>query len=198
MPTGSDGDVDDLPDRYRFRKGWSGTTRLAASQTLRAAMSAHDGLIAVSEAAAEALMEIFVANAASITLMDRVEYRDLVNVGKLDPDMVRFPEGPRYPTSSYPAATRRLLELEGYISTDTELDVVREYLEQSPYDRPGCFMGVPIVADGEVRGEVFFLRVPDLPSYTAEDLEVAYDLATQFGAQLPALLAAHAELHPDW
>ena len=35
--------------------------------------------------------------------MDRVEYRDIVNVGWLEPGQARFPEGQRYPTSSLPS-----------------------------------------------------------------------------------------------
>jgi len=177
----------------RFRQGWGSSARIAASSTLRAAMSDKTELLPACEAAGEAFVEIFRADAVSVTLMDRLEYCDIVNVGWLEPGQVRFPVDQRYPTSTYPATTRRLLELEGYISTDSELDVVREYIEGSPFNRMGCFMGVPIVAAAEVHGEVFLWRDEGHPPFTSEDLPVAYDLATQFGGHLPALIRAQTE-----
>ena len=122
----------------------------------------------------------------SVTLMDRVEYRDIVNVGWLEPGQVRFPEGLRYPTSSLPATTRRLLELEGYISTDSELDVVREYIEGSPFNRMGCFMGVPIVRRAKSTVRFSSGVTPGTRHSSTKTYAVAYDLATQFGGHLPA------------
>jgi len=195
MPKGPDAGEDGSPsqesgDNARFRQAWGNSARLQASSTLRAAMKDKTQLLPACEAAGEAFLEIFQAHSVSVTLMDRVEYRDIVNVGFLEPGQTRFPEDQRYPTSSYPATTRRLLELEGYISTDSELDVVREYIEGSPFNRMGCFMGVPIVAAAEVHGEVFLWRDAGTPPFTGADLPVAYDLATQFGGHLPALIRA--------
>ena len=198
MPQSPSTDEGGLPSRAsgddnQLAQGWGSSDRLAASSTLRAAMSDKPELVPACEAAGEAFLEIFQAHSVTVTLMDRVEYRDIVNVGWLEPGQVRFPDDLRYPTSSYPATTRRLLELEGYISTDSELDVVREYIEGSPFNRMGCFMGVPIVAAGELHGEVFLWRDAGHPPFTDDDLPVAYDLATQFGGHLPTLIRAQQE-----
>lgn len=197
MPRGPDAEETASPSQGSVQE-WGSSERLQASSTLRAAMSDERELLPACEAAGEAFLEIFQAHSVSVTLMDRVEYRDILNVGWLEPGQVKFPVGLRYPTSSYPATTRRLLELEGYISTDSELDVVREYIEGSPFNRMGCFMGVPIAAVGEVHGEVFIWRDSGHPAFVNEDLAVAYDLATQFGGHLPALIRAHQELNPGW
>src|SRR5262245_45297681 len=191
MPdTGSEGSRAGQPDssEHRYRPGWGSSARLGASSALRAALAGKAQLNSACEAAGEAFMTVFTADAVSITLMNRDEYRDIVNVGWLEPGQVRFPEDQVYPTSTYPAATRRLLELEGYISTDVGLDVVREYTEGSPFNRMGCFMGIPIVAAGVVHGEVFLWRDDKHPPFTSDDLAVGYDLATQFGSHLPTLL----------
>jgi len=52
----------------------------------------------------------------------------------------------------------------------------------------GCFLGVPVVAAGEVRGELYLAREADAPVFTNEDVDAARDLATLYGAVLPTLL----------
>ena len=185
-------------DPYRYRQGWSASARLTASQRVREAVQQGSDLLEVAEHTAGIIREILVAARVSFTLMDEVEFRDLVNVGDLYQDQVRFPTHQTYPTSTYPAATARLLAHEGYISTSSGLDVIREYIETSTRPIVGCFMGVPIAAAGEVMGELFALRSPEAPPFLPEDLEVATDFATQFGTRLPALIAARSASDPSW
>jgi GAF domain-containing protein len=90
---------------------------------------------------------------------------------------------------SYPAATKRLLSHRGYISSDV-LAVVDEYRAQCPYTVPASFLGVPIVARGEVFGELFLTRSGEQPPLTQEDLELVMDLATVLGGRIPAVIDA--------
>ncbi|HVQ87491.1 MAG TPA: GAF domain-containing protein [Actinomycetes bacterium] len=175
------------PDPYLYRRAWSANTRDAASKRIRTVLDEASGLIPVAEAMGEAFLDIMVASAVSISLLDEDGYRDLVNVGKLGQGEVRFPNE-RYPISLYPAAAARLLARQGYISADGTLDLDADHPHLSAWAGVGCFMGVPIVAGAEVRGEVLMVRGKNNPVFSAEDLEVAGDLATQFGARLPELL----------
>ncbi len=173
---------------YRYLKGWSPAARVSAATRVRAAIANHDDLLSVSEAFAEATLELFVASASSITLLDDRGYRDLVNVGKLDPGDVRFPEDDPYPVVKFPRATELLLEGGGYLSASNDNEIYREFAAMWPQMPDGCFLGVPVVAAGEVRGELYLAREADAPVFTDEDVDAALDLATLYGAVLPSLL----------
>ncbi len=185
-------------DPYRYRRGWSATARVSASNRVRATVEQESGLVAVCEAAAEVVREIMVARSVSVLLMDESGYREIVNAGELNPDDVRFPTGERYPLSRYPLASARLLAREGYISADATLDVVKERAKPMHNATVGCFMGVPIVAVGEVRGELYLTRGIGEPVFTPEDLEINSDFATQLGTRIPALLQEIRRTQPDW
>jgi len=185
-------------DPYRYRRGWSETARLSASKRVRATVEQNSDLVTVCEATAEVVREIMVARSVSVLLIDETGYREIVNVGKLDPGDVRFPAGERYPLSTYPLASARLLARKGYISADGTLDVVQERAKSTESPTVGCFMGVPIVAVGQVRGELYLTRGKGKPVFTPEDLEITSDFATQLGTRIPALLKEIRQTHPDW
>jgi len=185
-------------DPYRYRMGWSAGARVSATQRVRDAVQEGSDLLEVSERVLEVIREVLVAARVTVTLIEGDQYRDLVNVGDLHSQQVRFPDHLVYPVSTYPASTAQLLAHEGYISTSSDLEVVREYIALAPQATVGCFMGVPIAAAGEVQGELFALRNPDAPPFMPEDVEIATDFATQFGSRLPELLAAKRASDPDW
>jgi GAF domain-containing protein len=155
---------------------------------VRAAISAHSGLLGVSAAVAEEIKELFMANACSITLIDERGYRDLVNVGELDPGDERFPPDEPYPTVQFPLSTAMLLEGGGYLSSSASSALYKEFQAMWPQHPAGSFLGVPIVAAGEVRGELYLSRAKDIPVFTSEDVDAARDLATLYGSVLPGLL----------
>jgi len=173
---------------YRYLNGWSPAARVSAATRVRAAISSHEGLLPVSEAFAEATLELFVASASSITLLDDRGYRDLVNVGKLDPGDVRFPEDDPYSAVRFPRSTQLLLEGGGYLSASNDNEIYHEFSAMWPQMPDGCFLGVPVVAAGEVRGELYLAREAHAPVFTNEDVDAARDLATLYGAVLPNLL----------
>jgi GAF domain-containing protein len=168
--------------------GWGPAARRNAAHRVRSAIGSNTGLLSVSAAVAEEVQELFVANACSITLLDDRGYRDLVNVGQLDPGDQRFPDDEPYSTIQFPLATKMLLEGGGYLSASASSALYKEFQAMWPQHPKGSFLGVPIVAAGEVRGELYLARSADLPVFTSEDVDAARDLATLYGSVLPRLL----------
>ena len=183
----SDGD---FADPFRYRKGWSASARLSAASRIRTAIANHHDLLTVSEAVAEEILDLFVATAASITLLDERGYYDLVNVGELDPGDERFPSDDPYPVVKFPLATKLLLEGGGYLSGSQSSALYQEFEAMWPQLPAGTFLGVPVFAAGELRGELYVARAAGEPVFTTEDVEAARDLATLYGAVLPELLQA--------
>ena len=175
-------------DPYRYRLGWGSAARLKAAERVRAAIAGHAGLLNVSAAVAEEIQDLFVANACSITLFDDRGYRDLVNVGQLDPGDVRFPPDEPYPALRFPLSTKMLTEGGGYLSASTSSALYKEFQSMWPQHPQGSFLGVPIVAAGQLRGELYIARAAGEPVFTDEDVDAARDLATLYGAVLPDLL----------
>ena len=177
-------------DAYRYRLGWGATARLKAAARVRAAIERHSGLLEVSAAVAEEIQDLFVADTCGITLLDAYGYRDLVNVGELAPEHDRFPEPRWYPAAQFPLATRMLVEGGGYLSSSASSALYQEFLAMWPQHPEGSFLGVPVMAAGEVRGELYLARAAALPAFTLEDVDAARDLATLYGSVLPTLLEA--------
>ena len=163
----------------------------AAVNRVRLALADVVGLLPVAEAAAIAIREAAGATAVGISLMDGSEYWDLVEVWPSAFSYERFPVNSRYPLTQYPAASERLLAGKGYFSGDAADEVMAEYRELWPEVSIGSIMGVPIVALGEVHGEVFLLRDAQAPAFTRDDMDLVAEMATYLGARLPALVASH-------
>ncbi len=177
-------------DIYHELRGWTATDRLAASNKLRSAMRRDSGLKRAAEATAETIRELMVAKSVSIVLLDDRGYRDLVNVGQLARGEHRFPEDEPSTANYYPAATARLLGGESYVTIGSARQMLADYRSRAPGQTIGSVMGVPVMRAGEVWGEVFILRDAKAPGFTDPDLDVACELAAQFGMQLPVLLRA--------
>jgi GAF domain-containing protein len=175
------------PDRYRFRRAWSTTSRADAASRVNAALRDAVGLIGVAEAVGEAFLEIMVASTVTVSLLETDMYWDLVTVGELGPGEMRFPDE-RYPMSYYPYAAQRLLAGEGYIQPDGALLIGPDHPHFENWAAVGSFMGVPVIAGAQPRGQILIGRGRSDPPFLTEDLEVASDLSTHFGAKLPALL----------
>ncbi|MFL6179714.1 MAG: GAF domain-containing protein [Actinomycetes bacterium] len=174
--------------RYTHRLAWGPSARMRARSRLREAIDARSDLLGVVEAAATVIREELAARTVTVTLLKDDYYRDLVKVGEFAPEEAVDPND-RFPVSEYPEATARLLAHEAYVSGSDGNEVVQEHLQIVPPDRVSGFMGVPIVAAGEVRGEVFVTRKATEPSFTTDDVSVARDLATELGSAFPDLLS---------
>ena len=150
--------------------------------------------MATSEALAEAFLQLFTAESCTVSLLDEGGYHDVVNVGKLAPHDQRFPDPDyRYPLEQFPLSTELLLARTGYLSVDTRSALYKVFQGMWPQMPAGSFMGVPIVARGTVRGEIYLARNVSQPGFTGEDVDVAKDLATTFGSALTGLLSNEAE-----
>ncbi|HEX5018891.1 MAG TPA: GAF domain-containing protein [Actinomycetes bacterium] len=181
-------DRDVEPDPYRYRLGWGPAARLNAASRIRNAIANNSGLLAVSEAVAEEMLDLFVAYAASITLLEEGGYRELVNVGYLEPGEQRFPDDPPYEVARFPLSTRLLLDGGGYLSASRSSALYQEFQAMWPGLLDGSFLGVPVFAHGELRGELYVARAAGEPAFIDEDVDAARDLATLYGAVLPDLL----------
>ncbi|HVQ89302.1 MAG TPA: GAF domain-containing protein [Actinomycetes bacterium] len=164
-----------------------------AFQLVRAAMSDAVGLLNVTRAAAEAISQLFSSWEITITLLDRDEYWDVVDMSVEQDGHPTFPNY-RYPLTDFPIGTSRLLAGKGYVSGDAADEVMVEYARQWPEVPAGSIMSVPIIALGGVHGEIFLVRDLETPKFNRDDLDLASELATLLGARLPALVAAYEEL----
>jgi GAF domain-containing protein len=164
-----------------------------AVDRVRRAMAGAVGLIPVVDAAATAICHEAGADGTGINLLDGREYWDLVEVWLEDRGYEHFPENTRYPSDRYPQATERLLSGKGYFSGDVADEVLVEYQLLWPELDIRSIMGVPIIALGEVHGEIFLLRLAGSPAFTRDDLDLVAELASILGARLPALLASYRE-----
>ena len=174
--------------RYAHRLAWGPSARMRARSRLRGAIEGKAGLLPVVEAAATVMCEELAARTVTVTLLQDDYYRDLVKVGEYAPEEAVDPDD-RFAAAEYPEATARLLAHEAYVSGTNGHKIIQEHMQIVPPTRVSGFMGVPIVAEGEVRGEVFATRRASEPSFTADDVEVARDLATELGIAFPTLLA---------
>lgn len=175
-------------DGERAARSWDATAKLAASNQLRSILDDEEGLRAVSEAAAEAVLRLMHAKAVSVVLLDDRGYRDVVNVGSLGPGEHRFPEDQPYPVGLYPVATTRLLAGEAYVTIGSSLETLASLQRRDAGSGIGHVMSIPVLHAEELWGELFLLRSINTPEFTTDDLDVACHLAAQFGTRLPVLL----------
>ena len=117
------------------------------------------------------------------------EIRTLINVGQLGPGEVRYPENEAYPTSDY-AEVRALVEGHTPYFNDaddpscdpTAANLLRELGKSSD-------VGVPIIVENEVWGEMWATRRPGEPPFGSSDADFLARIAGQF-----AVAIARAEL----
>lgn len=175
------------PPSARYHRGLTASARSDAIWHLVVSIDRYEELLPLVHGAAAIVVETMAASSAHITLIVDDQYYDLVNVGDLSVGLETFPERHFYPLDAFPSASRCLLTHRGYLSTD-DSEAVREYRAQTMFEVPASFLGVPIVAQGRVFGELFLARSADRPAFTREDLDLAMDLATVIGGRLPIVV----------
>lgn len=145
----------------------------------------------VLELAAEEALEAVGAASLSVSRyeIERNEIRTLINVGDLGPGEVRFPENETYPASDYELVRDLVENHRPYFNNadDPECDplavrLLRELGKASD-------VGVPIIVEGEVWGEVWATRRSQEPPFDSADAEFLTGIAGQF-----AVAIARAEL----
>ena len=163
---------------------------LAALASLARAVAAADDLMQTLEMAAEEARAALGASAVSIAApsLDRCSLKVLVNVGVLAEGEVRFPTDEVYPFDQFPAVETLLLKGQPYrscVDDPDEVPFITEWLRQGGRSSE---LGVPIMVDGEVWGELWAATAPGDSPLSTDDTEFL-----QAAALYVAAAVGHAE-----
>jgi GAF domain-containing protein len=179
------------------RQAWGPSARLDATARIRDILENTRGLLRTCELVGEEIRELVAARSVTISLIENDTYRDLVIVGYLAPGEERLPRNHQYPATLYPTAYELLLSQRAYVSSQSP-QIREEHMVDDSTVSAGCFMGIPIIAGNEVRGELFATRAKLVPEFTQDDLDIVRDLLTQLGARFPRLVADQRANDPMW
>ncbi|HEX5017528.1 MAG TPA: GAF domain-containing protein, partial [Actinomycetes bacterium] len=143
------------PALVRSPHGWTPEVRQEAVNQMEARLDDLTDTVEIAEAGAEYLCTLLKARTVTIIALRHGKYFDIVNVGYVPPDSFRYPSSRGYPTWEYPLATKELGAFGAYFTKDPSDPRFVEYVRV--WDDPGVtsIMGVGIVADGELHGEIF-------------------------------------------
>ena len=163
---------------------------LAALASLARAVAAADDLMQTLEMAAEEARAALGASAVSIARadFDRSTLQVLVNVGVLAEGEVRFPTEEEYPFEHFPAVETLLLKGEPYLSCaddPNEVPFIAEWLRKGGRSSE---LGVPVMVDGEVWGELWAATAPGDSPLSTDDTEFLQAAALYVSAAV-----SHAE-----
>ncbi|HYI36135.1 MAG TPA: diguanylate cyclase [Thermoleophilaceae bacterium] len=148
-----------------------------------AAAAAASGLDELLEKTSEAACEAMGAASLSISRWERERavMRTLINVGELGPDEQRWPEDEIYEQDTHPSVDRLLRTAQPYFNAidDPEADPRAVALLRSLNKESD--IGVPIVVEGEVWGEVWATTATGSPRFTGRDVRFLEAIAGQLG-----------------
>ncbi len=163
---------------------------LAALASLARAVAAADDLMQTLEMAAEEARAALGASAVSIARADfgSCTLRVLVNVGQLAQGEVRFPTDEEYPFDQFPAVETLLIKGQPYRSCVDDPDEVPFIAEWLRSRGRSSELGVPIMVDGEVWGELWAATAPGDSPLSTDDTEFL-----QAAALYVAAAVGHAE-----
>ncbi len=165
-----------------------------ALMRVAAAAAAASSLQDVMELASEAALEALNAGSFSMSRWerDRQVMCTLINVGDLGPGEERYPEDETYALADHPTVAKLLQTGTPYFTAvdDPDADprsvaLLRELGKESD-------IGVPVVVDGEVWGEVWASTAPGAPRFRASDVRFLEAIAAQLAGVI-----ARAELFSD-
>jgi diguanylate cyclase (GGDEF)-like protein len=158
--------------------------RLQALTDFVGVVSGARGRVDVLRLVAIAAREALDASMVSLSVWDREAslLRTLVNEGELAPGEVASPVEEVYELATRSVASDIVLRGKGYSAVVDDLpqdDPVRELLISK--GKYSC-LGVPIIVDGAVWGELWAARTLDLPAFAPADVEFAGLVAGQASA----------------
>jgi diguanylate cyclase (GGDEF)-like protein len=142
------------------------------------------------EPAAEAALEVTGAASLSISMWerDRGAMRTLINVGELGPGEERLPAAELYPLADNPQVAKLLEDGQPYRTAVDDPDAPPAALRLLASLGKESDVGVPIMLDGEVWGEVWATTAPGAPRFDAGDVRFLQAIADRL-----ALVLARAE-----
>ncbi len=148
-----------------------------------AAAATASGLDELLERTSEAACAAIGAASLSISRWerDRSVMRTLINVGDLGPDEERLPEDETYSLDTHASVGRLLRTAQPYFTAvdDPGADPVSVELLLSLNKESE--IGVPIVVDGDVWGEMWATTAHGAPRFTSQDVEFLKAIASQLG-----------------
>jgi diguanylate cyclase (GGDEF)-like protein len=156
-----------------------------------AAASGASGLDDVLELAAEQARTAIGAASLSVSRWERADQalRTLINIGDLGPGEDRFPRDETYSIGDYPQVGEMVRSGKPYfnaIDDDGCHPAAHEVLTRLGKSSD---LGVPILVEGEVWGEVWATKAIGAPAFRAEDVSFLEAIAGQFATAI-----ARAEL----
>ena len=145
-----------------------------------ATASGLDELLERTSEAARAAM-----GAASLSISkwerDRSAMRTLINVGELGPGEERWPEDETYGLEEHPSVDRLLRTAQPYFNAVDDPGPDPRAVALLHSLRKESDIGVPIVVEGEVWGEVWATTAPGSPRFTGRDVRFLEAIAGQLG-----------------
>ena len=167
-------------DRY------ASDARLAHLDVLTRALDAATSLGALLELIAEEALNALPAVSLSISRWDRPAdaLRVMVNAGALSPGGQRRPDDERYALAEYPPTAALLREGRSYVVRRGDEDADHATLELLDRLDRGSQIGVPIVVDGRVWGELWATSSPDHEAFGEDDLRLFEAAADRVGLAL--------------
>jgi len=147
------------------------------------AAAAASGLDELLEHTSEAARSAMGAASLSISRWERERsvMRTLINVGDLGPGEERWPEDETYGLDAHPSVGRLLRTAQPYFNAVDDPDADPHATALLTSLGKDSDIGVPIVVEGEVWGEVWASTAPGSPRFTGHDVRFLEAIAGQLG-----------------
>ena len=161
---------------------------------LAAAAAGASKLEDVIELVAEASLEAIGASSLSLSKWDTAAdaIRVLINVGDLSPFEERRPDEELYPLSDFPAVARLIQTGIPYFTAVDDPDAEPKSVALLRKLGKESDIGVPVIVDGQVWGEIWATTGPGAPRFHAGDVRFLERIAAQLAGVI-----ARAELFSD-
>jgi diguanylate cyclase (GGDEF)-like protein len=159
-----------------------------------AAAAGASKLEEVIELVAEAALEAVSASSLAMSKFDADEeaIRVLINVGDLSPIEERLPEAEIYPLADFPAVRRLIRTGIPYFTAVDDPDAEPKSVKLLRKLGKESDIGVPVIVDGRVWGEIWATTAPGHPRFHAGDVRFLESIAAQLAGVI-----GRAELFSD-
>lgn len=148
----------------------------------------------VIELVSEASLEAIGASSLSLSKWDKENdaIRVLINVGELSPGEERLPADELYPLTDFPAVRRLIQTGIPYFTAVDDPDAEPKSVALLRKLGKESDIGVPVIVDGGVWGEIWATTAPGAPRFNADEVHFLERIAAQLAGVI-----ARAELFSD-
>lgn len=177
---------DSQPPALRAVGGTGRTGEREALMRIAAATVDAYRLEDVMEQAAEAALDVTGAASLSISKWERERdaMRTLINVGELGPGEERFPSDELYSLDEHPLVAKLLKDGQSYFTAVDDPEASRAAVDVLTALGKDSDVGVPIVLDGEVWGEVWATTAAGSRRFDAGDVRFLQAIADRLALVL--------------